>query len=181
MRVERTQGSSRRACQHRPNGRPLVVREFVAHDSAPSIRGLDHGSAVRLNTSRQRAVRSLCIRKIEIWIASPFDPPRAPPFGGSHEGRDCTTSMREETMAPARLSIEGAVTHGNGNSSGSTGRAGNGIRGLLLRPVCRDRGQKGRHVGLPGKTRAPVPRALKFAAHDDSEDTQWHPTISFPG
>ena len=29
-------------------------------------------------------------------FASPFDPPRAPPFGGSHEGRDCTTSMREK-------------------------------------------------------------------------------------
>ena len=35
--------------QHRLNGRPLVVREFVAHDSAPSVGGLNHGSAVRLN------------------------------------------------------------------------------------------------------------------------------------
>src|ERR1700736_1299810 len=61
-------------------------------------------------------------------FASPFDPPRAPPFGGSHEGRDCTTSMREETTAPARLSIEGGVTHGNGNNSGSAPRSGSKIR-----------------------------------------------------
>src|SRR5438067_11919660 len=57
------------------------------------------------------------------WIrcssASPFDPPRAPPFGGSSQQRDCTTSTREETTAPARFRTEGAVTHGNSNSSGS--------------------------------------------------------------
>src|SRR5262245_17876899 len=35
--------------QHRLHGRPLVVREFVAHDSAPSVGGLNHGSAVMLN------------------------------------------------------------------------------------------------------------------------------------
>jgi hypothetical protein len=29
-------------------------------------------------------------------FTSPFDPPRAPPFGGSHDGQDCTTSMREK-------------------------------------------------------------------------------------
>src|SRR5205807_5110793 len=60
------------------------------------------------------------------WIrcssASPFDPPRAPPFGGSSQKRDCTTSTREETTAPARFRTEGAVTHGNGNSGSDTGR-----------------------------------------------------------
>ena len=35
--------------QHRLDGSPFVVGEFVAHDSAPSVRGLNHGSAVRLN------------------------------------------------------------------------------------------------------------------------------------
>src|SRR5262249_16058400 len=45
--------------QHRLNGRPLIVREFVAHDSAPSVRGLNHGSAVRLNMPSGGALRSL--------------------------------------------------------------------------------------------------------------------------
>ena len=37
--------------QHRLDGNPFVVGEFVAHDSAPSVRGLNHGSAVRLNSA----------------------------------------------------------------------------------------------------------------------------------
>jgi hypothetical protein len=36
-------------------------------------------------------------------LASPIDQPRDPPFGGSHEGRDCTTCMRERTRR--RLSV----------------------------------------------------------------------------
>src|SRR5580692_12260796 len=55
-------------------------------------------------------------------FASPFDPPRAPPFGGSNEGRVRTTFMHEEATARARFKTEGAVTHGDSNSSGSTGR-----------------------------------------------------------
>ena len=37
-------------------------------------------------------------------FASPFDGPRDPPFGGSHEGRDCTTCMHEKKRpCPARF------------------------------------------------------------------------------
>ena len=54
-------------------------------------------------------------------------------------------------------------------------------RGFLLRPLRRHRGQEGGHHRLPRKARAPVPRALKFAAHDDSGDTQWQVTTSSPG
>ena len=32
----------------------------------------------------------------------PLDPPRAPPFGGSHEGQDCTTCMREKKRPGGR-------------------------------------------------------------------------------
>src|SRR5262245_61879380 len=32
--------------QHRLDGKPLIVGEFVAHDSAPSVRGLNHDSLV---------------------------------------------------------------------------------------------------------------------------------------
>src|ERR1700747_898585 len=46
--------------QHRLNGRPFIIREFVAHDSSPRFRGLNHGSAVSLN---QESGRSLCTRK----------------------------------------------------------------------------------------------------------------------
>src|SRR5262245_33860663 len=35
--------------QHRLDGSPFVVGELVAHDSVPSVRSLNHGSAVRLN------------------------------------------------------------------------------------------------------------------------------------
>jgi hypothetical protein len=42
--------------QHRFDGKPLMVREFVAHDSAPSVGGLNHGSVVGLKWS-------LCTRK----------------------------------------------------------------------------------------------------------------------
>src|SRR5262245_66360922 len=35
--------------QHRLDGNPFFVGEFVAHDSAPSVRALNHGSVVRLN------------------------------------------------------------------------------------------------------------------------------------
>src|SRR5262249_42944996 len=35
--------------QHRLDGSPFIVGEFVAHDSIPSVRGLNHGSSVRLN------------------------------------------------------------------------------------------------------------------------------------
>src|SRR5271170_6494008 len=73
-----------------------------------------------------KAERSL-VRLPRHPLASPFDPLRAPPFGGSHDGRDCTTSMHEETTAPARFKTEGAVTHGNDDSSGSTGRGSSGI------------------------------------------------------
>jgi hypothetical protein len=34
---------------------------------------------------------------------------------------------KTKTTAPARFRIEAAVTHGNGNSSGGTGRGGSGI------------------------------------------------------
>jgi hypothetical protein len=48
--------------------------------------------------------------------ASPFDAPRDPPFGGSCQERDCTTSMREkrtgtctdeidEIMDPAKANL----------------------------------------------------------------------------
>jgi len=36
------------------------------------------------------------VRLLRHPFASPFEPLRAPPFGGSYEGRDCTTSMREK-------------------------------------------------------------------------------------
>ena len=42
-------GIAAAAGQHRLDGNPFVVGQFVAHDSAPSVRGLNHGSAVRLN------------------------------------------------------------------------------------------------------------------------------------
>src|SRR5262244_1069845 len=45
--------------QHQFDGNPLIVGEFVAHDSTPSVGGLNHGSAVRLNPPGQGALRSL--------------------------------------------------------------------------------------------------------------------------
>ena len=49
--------------QHRLDGSPLIVGEFVAHDSAPSVRGLNHGSAGRAQHARPRALWSRCTRK----------------------------------------------------------------------------------------------------------------------
>ena len=49
--------------QHRSDGSPLIVGEFVAHDSAPSVRGLNHGLAGRLNWSpctRKRTSHAHC-------------------------------------------------------------------------------------------------------------------------
>jgi hypothetical protein len=43
--------------QHRLDSSPLIVGEFVAHDSAPSVRGLNHGSAFRLNMPAKKRVR----------------------------------------------------------------------------------------------------------------------------
>jgi hypothetical protein len=43
--------TARLVWQHQPDGSPLIVSEFVAHDSAPSVRDLNHGSAVWLNMS----------------------------------------------------------------------------------------------------------------------------------
>src|SRR5262249_21237760 len=40
--------ATRHIRQHRLDGRPLIVREFVAHDSASAVRVMNHGSAVRL-------------------------------------------------------------------------------------------------------------------------------------
>ena len=55
-------------------------------------------------------------------------------------------------------------------------------RGLLFRPLRRDGRQEGGHVGLPGKARAPVPRALReSAAHEYSGDDQWQATTFSPG
>src|SRR5262245_57347507 len=44
---------------------PLIVGEFVAHDSAPSVRGMNHGSTVRLNWS-------LCTRNRTSYTHSEF-------------------------------------------------------------------------------------------------------------
>jgi hypothetical protein len=41
--------AARLVWQHRLDGGPFVVGEFVAHDSAPWVRDLNHGSSVRLN------------------------------------------------------------------------------------------------------------------------------------
>src|SRR6267378_7616684 len=49
--------------QHRLDGSPFLVGEFVAHDSVPPVRGLNHGSTVGLNMSGQGALWSLCTRK----------------------------------------------------------------------------------------------------------------------
>src|SRR4029077_15893674 len=49
--------------QHRLDGSPLMVSEFVAHDSAPPVRGLNHSSAVRLNMLYKKALWSLCTPK----------------------------------------------------------------------------------------------------------------------
>jgi hypothetical protein len=40
---------ARRQWQHRPEGRPLVFAEFVAHDSRLQIRGLNHAHAGAMN------------------------------------------------------------------------------------------------------------------------------------
>jgi hypothetical protein len=42
--------AARRVRQHRLDGSPFVVIECVAHDSAPSVRGLNHGLVAGLNT-----------------------------------------------------------------------------------------------------------------------------------
>ena len=55
-------------------------------------------------------------------------------------------------------------------------------RGLLFRPLRRDRRQEGGHLGLPGEARARVPRALReSAAHEYSGDIQWQATTFSPG
>src|SRR5258705_274106 len=43
--------------------RPLIISEFVAHDSSPPVWGLNHGLAVRLNMPCQGVRWSLCTRK----------------------------------------------------------------------------------------------------------------------
>src|SRR5262249_46315936 len=48
--------------QHRPDGSPLMVGEFVAHDSSPSVLGLNHDTAVALNMHCNRVLWSLCTR-----------------------------------------------------------------------------------------------------------------------
>src|SRR3984893_7281262 len=53
---------------------------------------------------------------------------RSPIRGIAHQAELYDLYAREETTAPARLRIEGAVTHGNGNSSGSIPRSGSEIR-----------------------------------------------------
>ena len=56
------------------------------------------------------------------------------------------------------------------------------LEASLLRPLRRHRRQEGRHVRLPRKARAAVPRALKRTAASrlDSGDSQWQPTTSSP-
>jgi hypothetical protein len=47
--------SARLVGQHRLDGSPFPVGEFVAHDSVPPVRGLNHDSAVGLNMRGQGA------------------------------------------------------------------------------------------------------------------------------
>src|SRR4051794_11405188 len=35
------------------DGRPFIIGEFVAHDSTPSVRSLNHSSAIAFNISRE--------------------------------------------------------------------------------------------------------------------------------
>jgi len=58
--------------QHQFDGNPLIVGEFVAHDSTPSVGGLNHGSAVRLNPPGQGALRSLFPQSGPIMLALSF-------------------------------------------------------------------------------------------------------------
>src|SRR5438445_8885286 len=60
--------------QQRLDGSPFLVGEFVAHDSAPSVRGLNHGLAAVLNTPLSGAFGrclywSLCTRKRTRYVA----------------------------------------------------------------------------------------------------------------
>jgi hypothetical protein len=72
--------------QHRPNDRPLIVREFVAHDSAPLSGGLHHGSAVRLNISRQKD-RSLAVHPKAVQFMPNLS------FVGRDRERACTLTQ----------------------------------------------------------------------------------------
>src|SRR5262245_46220481 len=55
-------------------GLPFLVGEFVAHDSAPSVRGLNHGSAVGLNMPGRRAFWSTMHPKADPLIGHDPDP-----------------------------------------------------------------------------------------------------------
>jgi hypothetical protein len=51
--VVRSSHAARLVRQHQLNGRPLVVGEFIAHDSSPQFGDLNHGSTAGLNGSSE--------------------------------------------------------------------------------------------------------------------------------
>jgi len=66
--------------QHRLDGRPLIVGEFVAHDSAPRFRGLESSSAGGLNMPGQGALWSRCAESGRVMLTLGFvvrDPKRS--------------------------------------------------------------------------------------------------------
>jgi hypothetical protein len=66
--------------QHRLVGSPFRVGEFVAHDSAPSVRGLNHGPAAGLNTALSGSFGRCAPESGPIMLTSSFvvpDPKRA--------------------------------------------------------------------------------------------------------
>src|ERR1700687_1395919 len=71
-------------------------------------------------------------RPLVPYPAPPSHPPSThralPHLGDRMRGEIVRPPCARETTAPARLRIEGAGTHGNGNSSGSTPRSGSEIR-----------------------------------------------------
>ena len=77
-------------------------------------------------------------------------------------------AILKQIVANAPIAVKSVARsgeQGNGNEPERRLRA----RSLLLRPLRRDRRQEGRHVGLPRKARAAIPRALRgSAAHEYS-------------
>jgi hypothetical protein len=57
--------ASRLVRQHRLDGGPFMVGEFVAHDSRLRLGGLNHGLAAGLNTPLSRPFWSLSLRKAD--------------------------------------------------------------------------------------------------------------------
>jgi hypothetical protein len=59
--------------QHQLDGSPFVVGEFVAHDSTPSVKGLNHGSAVSneaLTDGDLVAMRPKADASCSLWVLS---------------------------------------------------------------------------------------------------------------